>query len=67
MSSSFEKFVRDGFPGPIEEKKKRLDMCKEILKHYCTEGNDLLYSTVTGDKTWVFYNDPENKRRVMEH
>ncbi len=45
----------------IEEmKKKKLDMCEEILKRCHIEGNDFLYSIVMGDETWVFHYDPEN-------
>ncbi len=45
-----------------KEMKNRLDMCKESLKHYYKEGNDFLYSTVTGGETWIFLYDHENKR-----
>ncbi len=42
-----------------EEIRKRLDKCKEILKHYRKEDSDFQHSIITGDKTWVFHNDLE--------
>ncbi len=38
-----------------EEIKKRLDMCKEILKHYRKEDNDFQHSIITGDRAWIFH------------
>ncbi len=68
MSSSFKKYGQDEFWGCSEEKwRSRLEMIKEIWKLYRKEGNDFLYSIGTGDKTWVFSYDPENKRQSVEY
>ena len=34
-----------------EKKQKRVEICEELLKHYCEEGDQFLLNIVTGDES----------------
>jgi hypothetical protein len=36
-----------------EKKQKHVEICEEILKHYCKEGDQFLLNIVTRDETWI--------------
>ena len=48
-----------------ELKKRRVDACQELLKHF-EAGDGFLERTVTGDETWVHYHQPETKKANKE-
>jgi len=45
-----------------ELKERRVDVCQEHLKCFEAEGDGFLGRIVTGDETWVHYQQPETKR-----
>jgi histone-lysine N-methyltransferase SETMAR len=49
-----------------ELKRRRLDICKELLVRYQSEGDTFMTSIVTGDETWVHHHEPETKRQSMQ-
>ena len=48
-----------------EKKQKRVEIGEELLKRYREEGDQLLLNIVTGDESWIYHFDPEEKR--LEH
>lgn len=42
-------------------------MSKDILKHYCREGDMFLRCIATGDETWMFHYDVESKKLLIEY
>jgi hypothetical protein len=44
-----------------EIKTARLEACQWLLTRYGSVGNDFLYSTVTGDESWMYHHDREMK------
>jgi hypothetical protein len=53
----------------IMPKKQRvtLEACQQFLNSYESEGNDFLYSIVTGDWSWVHHYDPELKSQSLQY
>jgi histone-lysine N-methyltransferase SETMAR len=49
-----------------ELKKRRVDSCQELLKRFEAEGDGFLGRIVTGDETWVYYQQPETKNKNEE-
>lgn len=49
-----------------EHKLNRVQSSKEFLERYELEGDDFLYSIVTGDETWVAHYTPESKRQSQQ-
>jgi hypothetical protein len=45
----------------------RMEACQRLLSRYESEGNDFLYSIVTGDGSWMRHYDPELKSQSFEH
>jgi len=45
-----------------ELKERSVDACQELLKRFEAEGDGFLVRIVTGDETWVHYNQPETKK-----
>lgn len=45
----------------------RLEACQRLLSRYESEGNDFLYSIVTGDGSWMRHYDPELKSQSLEY
>jgi hypothetical protein len=43
-----------------------LQACQRLLSRNESEGNDFLYSIVTGDESWVHHYDPELKSQSLE-
>lgn len=41
---------------------RRIDVCQELLHRFHAEGDAFLRKIVTGDETWIHYNQPETKR-----
>jgi hypothetical protein len=41
--------------------KKQMGYALMFLTRYTQEGDEFLYSFVTGDETWVFHHTPESK------
>jgi hypothetical protein len=50
-----------------EINRARLEACQQLLSHYKSEGNDFVYSIVTGDKSWVYHYDSELKSQSLEY
>ena len=48
-----------------EQKERRVQVCQDILEQLETETN-LLKRVVTGNKSWIFENDPLTKRKSLE-
>ena len=49
-----------------ELKERGVDACQELLKSFEAEGDGFLGRIVTGDETWVHYNQPETKKASKE-
>jgi len=49
-----------------ELKEGRVDACQELLKRFEAEGDGFLERIVTGDETWVHYQQPETKKAGKE-
>ena len=49
----------------MNDKKRRVQVSQDILKHFETEPN-LLKRVVTGDESWIFKYDPLTKRLSLE-
>jgi hypothetical protein len=49
-----------------EKKQKCVEICEELLKRYCEEGDQFLLNIVTGDESWSHHFDPEEKRLSMQ-
>ena len=45
-----------------EKKQKSVEICEELLKCCCEEGDQFLLNIVTGDESWIHHFDPEEKR-----
>jgi hypothetical protein len=45
-----------------ELKERRVDACQELLKRFEAKDYGFLGRTVTGNKTWVHYHQPENRK-----
>jgi len=50
-----------------EMKAEKVRISREPLERFEKEGEDFLKKIITGDETWVYYYDPENKRQSMEY
>jgi len=50
-----------------EMKAERVCISWELLEHFEKEGEDFLKKIITGDETWVYHYDHENKRQSMEY
>jgi hypothetical protein len=50
-----------------EMKAERVRISQELLQRFENEGDGFLYRRITGDKTWVHYYNPEEKRQSMEY
>ena len=48
-----------------EQKEWRVQMCHYILEQLKTEPN-LLEKVITGDKSWIFEDNPENKQQSFQ-
>jgi hypothetical protein len=44
-----------------KKKKKRVEICGELLKRYREEGDQFLFNIVTGDESWIHHFDHEEK------
>ena len=51
----------------LEKKKKRVEVCEELLKRYREKEDQFLLNIVTGDESWIHHFDPEEKRLSMEY
>ena len=52
---------------PTAELKERLVVaCQELLKRFEVEGDGFLVRIVTGDETWVHYDQPKTKKTSKE-
>ena len=49
----------------VEQKANRLEICQDLLGRLEIEPN-FLHKVITGDESWVFDYDPENKRQTEE-
>jgi hypothetical protein len=45
---------------------QRKIICSELLAHYEAEGDDFLFTIVTGYETCIYHFEPETKRQSME-
>ena len=45
----------------------RLEASQRLLSRYESEGNNFLYSIVTGDGSWMRHYDPEMKSQSLEY
>jgi hypothetical protein len=45
-----------------ELKERRVNVFKDLLKSYQTEGGAFLQRVVTGDESWAHYSQPEKER-----
>jgi hypothetical protein len=45
----------------------KLEACQRLRSRFETEGNDFLYSIVTGDGSWMCHYDPELKSQSFEY
>jgi hypothetical protein len=43
-----------------------MDSTLKFLTRYAEEGDELLYSIVTGDKTWRFHHTSESKQQLLQ-
>jgi len=50
-----------------EKKQKRVEICEELLKRYREEGDPFLLNIVTGDESWIYHFDPEEKGLSMQY
>lgn len=50
-----------------ENKQQRKHCCEQLLRRYRKDGEDFLFSIVTGDESWIHHYDPEEKRQSMEY
>jgi len=46
-------------------KERHVDACQELLRQYEADGKAFLLHIVTGDKIWVHFCEPEQKRQSM--
>jgi hypothetical protein len=44
-----------------------LEACQRLLAHLASEGNDFLYSSVTGDESWLHHCGLEMKSHSLEY
>ena len=52
-----------------EQKRVRVQTCKELQERYSTEGDQFLRKVITCDETWVHFFEPESKQQssVCKH
>ena len=41
-------------------------MCSDLLCYYEADGDSFVSGIITGDETWLYYYDPDNKCHSME-
>jgi transposase len=49
-----------------ELKQNRLEICRELLLRYQSEGDTFTNSIITADESWVHHYEPETKRQSMQ-
>ena len=47
-------------------KHRKMDACRELLDWYTTDPDHFFSRIVTGDETWLYHRDPENKQKSIQ-